>query len=192
MPTRLRDHSSIEASTHATERQTRTEASYLMQRSNLSIVSATFLGLSSAPIFLIQRFAVGRGVTHLESCRDTQSICRTLACRVFDWGEILADRNILPRWAQQPSQTTFLFSLIGATTFLSISRELTYRDRLQTILLGMSIPVICAIGAVAGIQTLVQVMCFFHQSVALALALRYILGARDAPVEERVTFRGKG
>jgi hypothetical protein len=100
--------------------------------------------------------------------------------------------DVLPRWAQQPSQTTFLLSLISATIFLSVSRELTDRDRVQTVLLGLSIPIICAIGVVAGMQTLVEVMCFFHQSVALALALSFVLRARDAPIEEGVTFRGKG
>jgi hypothetical protein len=61
-----------------------------MPRNILGILSIGLLGISSAPIFLIQRFAVGRGVAHLEGCRGTESICRTLACRVFDWSEVRA------------------------------------------------------------------------------------------------------
>lgn len=63
---------------------------------------------------------------------------------------------------------------------------------MQTILVGLSIPVICAIGVVAGMHTLVDVMCFFHQSVAVALALSFVFRACDAPLEEGVTCRGKG
>ena len=106
--------------------------------------------------------------------------------------QIFAKQDVLPRWAQQPSQTTFLLSLISATIFLSVSRELTDRNRIQTILLSLSIPVICAVGAAAGMQTLVEVMYFFHQSVALALALSFVLRARDAPIGDGVTSRGKG
>ena len=104
---------------------------------------------------------------------------------------MIASEEVLSHWAQQPSQATFVFSLISATTLLSISRELTSRDRAQTVLLGLSIPVICAIGAVAGMWTLVVVICFFPQSVALALALSFVFPAQVVSVEETVAFRGK-
>jgi len=191
MAIELQDHSSHEASTKTAERRRQTGASCSMTRNIFSIFSIGLLGISSAPIFLIQQFAVGRGVARLDSCRDTESICRTLACRVFDWSEIIASEEVLPHWAQQPSQATFVFSLISATTLLSISRELTSRDRAQTVLLSLSIPVICAIGAVAGMWTLVEVICFFPQSVALALALSFVFQAQGVSAEEAVAFRGK-
>ena len=105
---------------------------------------------------------------------------------------MIVSEEILPQWARHPSQATFLVSLISVTTLLSISRELANRDRAQTILLGSSIPVICAIGAVAGMWTLVELVCFFPQSIALALALSFALQARDAGVEDEVTLQGKG
>jgi len=56
---------------------------------------------------------------------------------------------------------------------------------------SLSIPVICAIGAVAGMWTLVEVICFFPQSVALALALSFVFQAQGVSAEEAVAFRGK-
>lgn len=129
---------------------------------------------------------LGRGKRH------PASPVRRAAESYVNARQILANEDVLPRWAQQPSQTTFLLSLISATILLSISRELTNRGRGQTILLGFSVPAICALGAAAGMRTLVEVMCFFHQSVALALALSFVLRARDVSVEEEPTFRGKG
>jgi hypothetical protein len=88
MPTKLQDHSSLVASTKAKERRRQIGTSWPMQRGIFNVFSIGLLGISSAPIFLIQRFAVGRGVTSLEGCHGAESVCRTLACRVFDWGEV--------------------------------------------------------------------------------------------------------
>jgi hypothetical protein len=75
---------------------------------------------------------------------------------------------------------------------MSVSRELTSRDRAQKILLSSSLPIICAIGAVADMWTLVELVCFFPQSIALALALSFALQGGDAGVEGEVTLQGNG
>jgi hypothetical protein len=40
--------------------------------------------------------------------------------------------------------------------------------------------------------TLVELMCFFPQSIALALALSFAFQARGAGAEDKVTLQGKG
>jgi hypothetical protein len=40
--------------------------------------------------------------------------------------------------------------------------------------------------------TLVELVCFFPQSIALALALSFALQAKDAGVEDEVALQGKG
>ena len=46
-------------------------------------------------------------------------------------------------------------------------------------------------GAVAGMWTLVEIICFFPQSIALALALSFVFPAQGVTVEKTVAFRGK-
>ena len=77
-----------------------------------------------------------------------------------------------------------MLALAGATTLLSLSRELTSRTRLQTMLLASSVPIICAIGAAFGMQNLAAVMCFFPQAIALALALGFTLQPREEQLKE--------
>jgi hypothetical protein len=54
-------------------------------------------------------------------------------------------------------------------------------------LLGLSIPVVCTVGALAGMQTLVEVLCFFPQSIALALAVGFVFQTRKVHVREDAT-----